>query len=330
MSTKIEDARIEDEYRALREGCAVIDRSGAGRLELLGKDRQRFINAYLTCDVKGLAPGGGAYGFVTSSQGRILSDVVVLAHEDRLWLELGPDQEEPIAEHLKKFILADRVEIRPLGDMLPLSLIGPRSAEILGAAVADLPEGLLEKDWSHARRMVQGTEVTLQRGGPSVPWAYTLWVSASIAPQLIESLAQAGVVEAGFEALEILRAEKGLPRFGRDYGAENFPQETGLEEAVSYTKGCYLGQEVVARIHYRGGVQKSLRGLVFEGEPPAPGAALLVDGRESGTATTIVQSPALGRAAGLAILHRRAAAPGTRLEVAGGGTAEVRELPLAP
>lgn len=317
---------IEDEYRALREGCAVIERSEAGRLELLGKDRQRFINAYLTCDVKGLAPGGGAYGFVTSSQGRILSDVVVLAHEDRLWLELGPDQEEPIADHLKKFILADRVEIRPLGDMLPLSLIGPRCAEILGAAAADLPEGA----WSHGRRMVQGTEVTLQRGGPSVPWEYTLWVSASIAPHLIESLAEAGAARASFEALEILRAEKGLPRFGHDYGAENFPQETGLEEAVSYTKGCYLGQEVVARIHYRGGVQKSLRGLVFEGEPPAPGAALLVEGRESGTATTIVQSPALGRAAGLAILHRRAAAPGTRLEVAGGGTAEVRELPLAP
>jgi folate-binding protein YgfZ len=327
MSTNIEDARIEDEYRALCESCAVVDRSEAGRLELLGKDRQRFINAYLTCDVKGLTPGGGAYGFVTSHQGRILSDVVVLAHEDRLWLELGPDQEEPIAEHLKKFILADRVEIRPLGDLLPLSLIGPRSAEILGAAAADLPEGA----WSHGRRMVLGTEVTVQRGGPSVPWAYTLWVSASIAPHLIESLAEAGVVEAGSEALEILRTEKGLPRFGRDYGAENFPQETGLEEAVSYTKGCYLGQEVVARIHYRGGVQKSLRGLVFEGEPPAPGAALLVEGRESGTVTTIVRSPALGgRDVGLAILHRRASAPGTRLEVAGGGMAEVRELPLAP
>src|SRR4028118_502657 len=102
MSTKIEDARIEDEYRALREGCAVIDRSGAGRLELLGKDRQRFINAYLTCDVKGLAPGGGAYGFVTSSQGRILSDVVVLAHEDRPWLALGPDTGGPLAQHRER------------------------------------------------------------------------------------------------------------------------------------------------------------------------------------------------------------------------------------
>jgi aminomethyltransferase len=209
-------------------------------------------------------------------------------------------------------------------------LIGPRAAEVLGAAV-DLPDGVgPDGSWAHARRMVLGTEVRLQRGGPSVPWDYTLWVAASVAPHLIESLLkQEGVRRAGFEALEVLRVEQGLLRFGSDYGPENFPQETGLEEAVSYTKGCYLGQEVVARIHYRGGVQKMPRGLVFEeGASPQPGAAVLADGRESGTVTSVVRSPALDRSVGLAILHRRAAAPGTRLDVAGGGTAEVRELPL--
>jgi folate-binding protein YgfZ len=176
---------------------------------------------------------------------------------------------------------------------------------------------------------VLGTEVRLQRGGPAVPWDYTLWVSASIAPHLIESLLELdGVRQAGIEALEALRVEKGIPRFGVDYGPDNFPQETGLEEAVSYTKGCYLGQEVVARIHYRGGVQKMIRGLVFDGEAPESGAALLAEGREAGTVASVVRSPALGRPIGLSILHRRAAAPGTRLEVAAGGTAEVRELPL--
>jgi folate-binding protein YgfZ len=313
-----------DDYRALREDCAVVDRSEAGRLELLGADRQRFTNAYVTCEVKTLTPGGGAYGFLTSSQGRILSDVVVLAQEDRLWLEIGPGQEGAVTDHLKKYILADRVEIRPLEDMLPVSLIGPRSAEVLGEAAAGL------EAWQHDRRMVLGTEVRLQRGGPSVPWDYTLWISASIASHLIDTLVErGGARRASAEALEILRVERGLPRFGHDYGPENFPQETGLEEAVSYTKGCYLGQEVVARIHYRGGVQKSLRGLIFEGEAPAPGAALLADGREAGTVTSVVRSPALGRPVGLTILHRRASEPGTRLEVAGGGAAEVRELPLA-
>ena len=145
---------------------------------------------------------------------------------------------------------------------------------------------------------------------------------------MIDRLVEEGARQVSLEALEILRAEAGIPRFGQDFGPDNFPQETGIEEAVSYTKGCYLGQEVVARIHYRGGVQKLLRGLVFEQGEPRVDAALLHDGREAGRATTVVRSPALDRTIGLAILHRRAAEPGTRLEVEGGGTAEVKELPL--
>jgi folate-binding protein YgfZ len=309
-----------EEYRALREGCGLADRSWMGRLEILGADRHRFLNAYVTCDVKSLAPGEGAYGFVTSHQGRILSDFVVTALEDRLWLLLPPGQDEAVAQHLRKYILADRVEVLPLADMLPVTLIGPRAAEALGDAGLPPPG-----DWRHVRSRVHGTEVELQRSGRLGAEAYTLWVSASIAGPLIEGLLEIPAVQrVSAEALEVLRAEAGIPRFGQDFGPENFPQETGAEEAVSYTKGCYLGQEVVARIHYRGGVQKTLRGLIFDGPAPAPGTPLLYDGREAGAATTVVESPALGRPVGLAILHRRAAAPGTRLEVQGGGTAEVR------
>jgi folate-binding protein YgfZ len=131
--------------------------------------------------------------------------------------------------------------------------------------------------------------------------------------------------------MEILRVEAGIPRFGRDFGPENFPQETGADEAVSFTKGCYLGQEVVARIHYRGGVQKALRGLVFAaGRGPRTGTRLFHDGREVGAATTVVESVALGRPVGLGIVHRRAAEPGNTLELEGGGQAEVRDLPLVP
>jgi folate-binding protein YgfZ len=313
------------EYQALRGGCGLTDLSEMGRLEILGADRLRFLNAYVTCDVKGLAPGEGAYGFFTSPQGRILSDAVVLAHEDRLWLQVAAGQAETIANHLKKYILADRVEVRGLDDMLPLCLLGPRAAEALGDAEMPPPG-----DWRHLRSMVHGTEVELQRAGRLGAEAWTLWVSASIAGPLSEQLQEVpGIEPVSSEALEVLRVEAGIPRFGRDFGPENFPQETGAEEAVSYTKGCYLGQEVVARIHYRGGVQKTLRGLVFEeGSAPRPGTPLLFEGREAGTATTVVDSIALGRPAGLAILHRRAAEPGTRLDLPEGGTAEVRELPL--
>lgn len=316
-------ATLADDYHALREGCGLVDRSTAGRLEVLGADRQRFLNAYFTNDVKGLDPGEGTYGFFTSPQGRILSDAVVLAQGDRLWLELPPGQEGPIAEHLRKYVLADRVEIRGLEDMLPIGLVGPRAGEALGSV-----EGLPDGPWRHARAEVHGFEVELQRGGRPALWTYTLWVPASDAPHLIGRLLEReGVRPVGPEALEVLRVEEGIPRFGSDFGPDNFPQETGIEEAVSYTKGCYLGQEVVARIHYRGGVQKVLRKLAFEGEPPAPGAALLHEGREAGAATTVVRSIALGRPIGLGILHRRAAEPGTRLEVATGGTAEVTSVP---
>ena len=316
---------LADQYRALREGCGLADLSSAGRLEILGADRLRFLNAYVTCDVKNLAPGEGAYGFFTNPKGGILSDAVVMALEDRLWLQVGAGQGEAVASHLKKYILADRVEVRGLEDMTPLALLGPGAMEALGGA--ELPPA---GDWRHRRSMVHGTEVELQRAGRMGAEAWALWVSASIAGPLSEQLLEIpGVEPVDSAALEILRVEAGIPRFGRDFGADNFPQETGAEEAVSYTKGCYLGQEVVARIHYRGGVQKTLRGLVFE-TAPAPGTPLLFEGREVGTVTTVVESIALGRPAGLAILHRRGAGLGTRLELPDGGTAEVRELPLVP
>ena len=325
------------EYVALRRSCGLVDRSWTGRLELRGEDRHRFLNGYVTCDVKGLAPGGAAYGFVTSAQGRILADVTVLAHEDRLWLELPAGKEAAISAHLSRYVLADRVEILPLDEMLPLALLGPRAPEVIAglageAALAGLGLDPDQPGGRHRRAPVAGTEVALERRAFPGGDGYVLWVSASLAPGFFEELlAAAGVVPVGAEALEAVRVEEGVTRFGRDFGADNFPQETGCAEgAVSYSKGCYLGQEVVARIHYRGGVQKLPRGLLFEGDPPHPGARLRHGDRDVGAATSIVASPTLGRPAGLAILHRLGAEPGTRLEVEGGGTAEVRELPLAP
>jgi len=303
-----------DEHKALTVGCGIADLSWRGGLELLGADRHRFLHNYVTCDVKGLSPGAGAYGFFTNPQGRILADAVLLAQEDRLWVEVAREQVEPILAHLGKYLLADRVEIRPLGGMMPLILLGPRVADVLGIDLSSL-----EPPWSHARGSVLGIDVVLQRRGLMGIPAWTVWSPEPLADRLVE----AGGTRVGFDALEVVRAEAGIPRFGQDFGAENFPQETGIEEAVSYTKGCYLGQEVVARIHYRGGVQNLLRGLVFDGEP-APGSVILHDGREAGRATTVVRSPALGKTVGLGILHRRAAEPGTQVEVEGGGTAEVR------
>ncbi|HEX3128054.1 MAG TPA: glycine cleavage T C-terminal barrel domain-containing protein [Thermoanaerobaculia bacterium] len=287
---------IEEQYRALREGCGIAVLSWRAGFELLGPDRQRFLHNYVTCDVKGLSPGAGAYGFFTSPQGRILSDARLQAGEERLRVEVDRDQVEPLMAHLRKFILVDRVEIRPIEGLTPVVAIGPRAGEVLGDLAA--------QPRSHM-------------GAP----AWTIWTPD---PERIAGM------RIGSEALDILRVEAGIPRFGQDFGPDNFPQETGIEEAVSYTKGCYLGQEVVARIHYRGGVQNLLRGLVFDhpADTVEAGVRILHEGREAGRATTVVRSPSLGKIVGLGILHKRATEPGTQVEVEGGGSAEVRELPL--
>ena len=317
---------LDREHRALAEGCGVADRSWAGRLEMSGEDRVRFLQGLVTCDVAALSPGEGTYGFITSRRGQVLADLRLLALEDRLWLELPAGRAGAIAEHLGGFKIADRVEIGPL-DRVPLTVAGPRAAAAVAEAAGEDPPAA---DRAHRAARIGGEEVRLARRALVGVDAFDLWVAPDGAARVWEALVDAGAVPAGFTALETLRVERGIPRWGAEIGPETLPQETGLEEAaVSFTKGCYLGQEIVARIHYRGGVNRGLVALRFpEGaEPPPAGAALLADGRLAGAVGTALRSPAFGRPVGLAIVHRRAAEPGTRLEVEGGGEAEVAEAP---
>jgi folate-binding protein YgfZ len=329
---------LHADYEALRHGCGLADRSAGGRLAMTGADRQRFLNGQVTCDVKALASGDGAYGFFTSPQGKVLADVVVLVQEEAIWLELPAGREAAIAEQLRKYIIVDRVEVQPLAGYRVLTLAGPRATETLRALAPDLAE-LPARAGSHLPLAELGGGVVLVRQAGLGASAWSLWTPADLTEELtVRLLALPGVRPVGPRALEVVRAEAGIPLYGQDFGGENFPQETGLEErAVSYTKGCYLGQEVVARIHFRGGVHKGLGGLVFPAGTalPAAGARLLYEEKEVGTLTTAVLSPALGRPIGLAILNRKALTPGTRLELGteegnGGGPAEVHPLPFVP
>ncbi len=340
------------EGEALRSASGLLDRSWTSAIEMLGEDRSRFLGGYVTCDVTSLAPGGGAYGFITNVKGRVLADPVVLALDESLWLELPASKAQEISQHLGKYVIVDRVDIRPLDDWAALSLIGPRSAEVLGAA-AEVPEAT----WSHREAEIAGTGIRLAREpafevrGRKIP-AWTIWVPAAGAQACFERLIESGaggLVPVGHRAFDSLRVEAGRPLYGIDFGGGNFPQETGLEEqAVSYTKGCYLGQEVVARIHYRGGVNRHLRGLVFPrrgtdgttsrrgtnvgsddsaGDDPV-GRAVLTGGREAGIVTSTAVLEGGGRI-GLAILHKRAE-PDAEVDVADSGAARVIELPFPP
>jgi folate-binding protein YgfZ len=307
----------------------IAERPSVDLLEAAGEDRLRFVNGLVTCDVKSLAPGDGRYGFFTGAQGKLLADVVVLALADRLWLELPAGKGGEIAAHLRRYQVADRVEVRPLGDRCALLLAGPRAVEALGADA--VPSAA---PWSHSAATLGGLEVLVVRQGRVGVDAFSVWVAAAEAPALRESLSslsEFGLVPVTPRALDVVRVEAGHGRFAQDFGADHFPQETGAEaEAVSYEKGCYLGQEIVARIHHRGGVQHALRGLLCEGEElPRVGTPLFLEEREVGKVTSAVLSPRLRRPLGLAVLHRRGWDPGARLQLAGGGgEVEVAALPF--
>jgi tRNA-modifying protein YgfZ len=311
MSSDEPAADLTADLAALREGAALIERHG-DLLELAGPDRLRLLNGLVTADVKAVAPGAALGGFFTSGQGKILADFRLLAFSESCWLLLPAGSGEAIRAHLEKYKVASRVEISAVVDRRLFELSGPLAPSAAAAAAARL-------DAADGGAAVGERRSFLLLKALSAERVLAEWLRDEIV---------AGLRHVGVEAAELARIEDGELLFGVDFSSDNFPQETGRESDISYTKGCYLGQEVVARIHYRGGVQRQPRGLRFAaGEPPPAGTALLLEGRPVGRATSVARSPRFG-AIGLGLLHQRGSAPGTRLEVEEGGEAEVMALPF--
>lgn len=317
---------LERDYELLTNEAALCEPPRASRLELMGPDRERFFGGMVTAAVESLGPGQGTFGFITDVRGRVLASATVLALADRFWLEIPRGRGRTIIEHLEKYIVTDQVEILPLGDMASVRIAGPQSAAVLadlGAAAArDLTE-----PWRHTRVDVLDYQARLVREGHSAVPTFSLWQSAAIAPLLAEDLEGAGIARIGTGATEALRIEHGHPLWGVDYDDANLPQETGIDDAVDYEKGCYLGQEIVARIHYRGQPARRMCRLAFEpGHSPATGAEIEFDGRPAGKATSVGQLPGSESAIGLALLPRRAveALPEARVKV------ECREARFEP
>lgn len=319
------------EHGLLRRSCGVGDRSWMPALELTGEDRARFLNGLITCDVKTPSSGQGCYGFLTDAKGKILADAAVQVEDERLLVELPPGQAEAIAEHLSKYVIADRVEIRPVIDELGLAVVGPAARRRLEALVGE--QELPEHDWEHRSVELLGRSVRVTLHPRLGAAGFLVRTTVADAADLFEGLVRHGVSgelrAIGYLAMEMARVEEGIPLFGVDLGSDTLPQETGLVDAVSYTKGCYLGQEVVARIHYRGHVNRHLRGVALEGDSlPPGGAAVSFEGERVGTLTTPVRSPELGQVIGLALIHRKASDPGTAVDVETAGEGEVTELPF--
>ena len=308
------------ERAALGSACAFWDGSATDRIELLGEDRHRFLNGMTTADIAGLVPGRSTYGLFTTVQGRVMSDATVLAHEDRIWLRLPPSLGARVRTHLSKFVITDRVSIMPLADMVPVLVLGPGTMDRLSRWTGG---GGVEPG-EHKRLDILGTQACVLREQRFAVDAVSLWFSAGIVRDVVPALVEGPDAPrpVGLAALEQLRIEHGLPRFGHEIGPDTFPQEAGVGDAVSYDKGCYLGQEVVARIHYRGGVQRLLVRLEIDGGDAA-GRTLIDGGREAGRVTSASPRSAGEGWVGMGVVARRASEAGTALEIEGGGSARV-------
>lgn len=308
---------LDAQYRQLREECGLLDRSARGKLLVGGPDAAEYLQGQLTNEIEALAPGEGCYAALLDRKGHIQADMRVLrTAREEIWLDTEPEALEAARRHLETYRIGREVEVADLSaERAILSLIGPRSAEVV--ATAGLPE--------HASRpaTVHGVDCLLAGTVDGLD----LIADRGAADRLREALSEAGAVEVGPAAVEILWIEAGRPRFGAEMGTETMPAEAGIvERAVSFEKGCYIGQEPVARLHYRGRPNRRLRGLRLSA-PVEAGAALRLGEQEVGRIGSACVSPAHGPIA-LAIV-RREAEPGDELAAGEDGvTARVVELPF--
>jgi folate-binding protein YgfZ len=324
------------EYRALCESAGLADRSDLGKVEVTGRDRASFLHGMLTSDVKALAAGQGGPAAFLDAHGKVMSLLVVYALEDRLWLELPPATTEKFLETIDHFLISEKAYLESADAAFAvLSLQGPGARALLeaaGGAALDLAP------CAHAAIELSGHPARAMARADGRAPGYHVWVPAAGAEAAWQALVAAGARPVGADALEVARVEAGQPRWGRDVdGAQIFP-ELRLDDHVSFTKGCYIGQEVVARVKYRGHVNRALTGLVLEGERvPAPGAPVVADVmgeiREVGRVTSAARSPGLGRVLALGYVRREHLDPGTAVTVRDQGAAiaaRVAALPFAP
>ena len=297
-----------DGYTALHESAAWFELPGRGKIRVTGEDRARLLHAMLSNDVRSLAPGQGNYHFLLNAQGHILADANLYVFVDHILLDCEPELGEKILQHLDHFIIADDVELEDVtGAMTTVALEGPRAHAIAGMTLA-------AEDNAHAPvdgGIVARTSATGQPG---------LWffVDPARKADLIRRFEAGGAVAATPDEVRVVRVENGRPRYGEDFGESNLPQETQQTRALHFTKGCYLGQEIVERVRSRGQVNRLLVRLAIDGaEPPASGTAVMAGEQEAGRLTSPVSSPRLGGSVALAIVRREFAAPGKELTVEG-------------
>ena len=312
---------LATDYRTITEACGLLDRSERGKLALTGGDARSFLQGQVTNDVEGLADGAGCYAAFLTPKGKMLGDLRILAAGDELLLDTERVALQGLFNMIRRFSIGYDVGLhkRTLERGL-LSLVGPDAAAVAGAGSLPVDE--------HAHSVVEIPGSGLVARAIRTDVGVDLLCAAEDVDALRAALGDAGAQGVSDAAVECLRVEHGRPRYGIDLDDSVIPQEAGLNErAVSFTKGCYVGQETVARLYYRGKPNRQLRGLRLS-RPASSGDELSFEGRTVGVLASVALSPRFGPI-GLALV-RREAPPGSTVAVTDGGdiVGEVTELPF--
>jgi folate-binding protein YgfZ len=284
-------------YQALRERAAWIDLSGRGKIRASGEDRARLLHAMTTNHVQQLTPGKGCYAFFLSAQGRILSDVNLFCLPEYLLLDTEPESLRRVYEHLDKFIIADDVTLEDVTEhTATVNLEGPEAEQMLEFLKAPIPESEHGIEAWGDRLVARVTSTGVD--------GFSIFVPADQKADLVTELESAGAIEADAETADVVRIECGKPRYGKDITDALIPQETQQMQALSFVKGCYVGQEIVERVRSRGHVNKVLAPMEIETEEDLDaGVKIVVGGKDVGEITSAAFSPSRNKVVALGIIR---------------------------
>ncbi len=318
---------VSAEFRALVSGCGIYDLSARAKIRLTGSDRARWLNGMVTNNIRDLAPNRGVYCFLLNAQGHIQADFYAYNMGDSILVDTDAQLREKVLAHFDKFIIMDDVEVADVTATLgSIGVAGPRAKAILRAAGIEMSElAPLEMCTPKCDCDCGCLQCTVVRGDEAAGESYEIWLAPNQMKPAWDALVAAGAIAVGADALEMRRIGRGIPRYGVDIRERDLPQETGQMRALSFTKGCYLGQEIVERIRSRGAVHREFTAFLIDGPVPAPGTKIQADEKEVGEITSSADSPleAGNRAVALGYLRRDAICKNLRA-----GAARLKPTPL--
>jgi tRNA-modifying protein YgfZ len=323
-------------YQSARRHAALVDRSDRGRLVVTGPDRASYLQGLLTNDIVALNAGQGCYAAYLTPQGRMIADLFVYELGDLMLLSTPLAVKDAVLAKLEQFIFTEDVKLGDVtGSFAQMAVVGPDAAAALARVLEDATDAASKLTALHEhgnlRARFAGQPVIVTRVTDTGEPGFDVYVETAHAAALTSALTGAGVAALDRDTAEAIRIEAGVPRFGRDMDEDTIPLEAGIEtRAISFSKGCYVGQEVIIRVLHRGHgrVARKLMGLRIEsGAAPSAGTPVRAGTREIGHVTSSAQSPAAKQPVALAYLHRDFLTPGTTVSV-NGATAVVTELPF--